>query len=62
MTSTYKEDIDKNFVSEYDRFLRAFDKEHPQKSASQQQEINKNARIAKKRDNPMAENDATDIL
>ncbi len=31
--------LDRNFVSTIDRFLTAFDKQHPEKSASQTQEI-----------------------
>ena len=46
--------IDKKFVSEYDKFLRKFDQEHPQKSASQLKEITKAQRIAKLRDDPNA--------
>lgn len=31
--------LDRNFVSNIDRFLTAFDKQYPEKSASQTQEI-----------------------
>lgn len=42
---------DKNFVSELDVFLHQFDQQHPEKSASQQAEIDKHQYIAKLRDN-----------
>lgn len=42
-------DIDKAYVSPYDKFLYEFDAKHEQ-SASQQQEIKKHARIAYLRD------------
>ncbi|WP_035918514.1 CBU_0585 family protein [Legionella fairfieldensis] len=42
-------DIDKAYVSPYDKFLFEFDATH-KKSASQQQEIEKNQRIAHLRD------------
>ena len=42
-------DIDKAYVSPYDRFLFEFDATHP-KSASQLKEINKYKRIAALRD------------
>ncbi len=57
MTHKYIEDLDKAYVSEYDTFLQAFDKKHPLKSLSQQKEIEKNGRIAEKRDNPLASHD-----
>lgn len=41
---------DKNFVSAIDRFLADFDKHHPQKSASQQQEIEQYQALMAKRD------------
>ncbi len=43
-------DIDKAYVSPYDKFLFAFDAAH-EKSASQLQEIKKHKRIAFLRDN-----------
>ena len=43
-------EIDKHFVSPYDKFLRKFDEEHPEKSASQLKEIEKHRKIAEKRD------------
>lgn len=52
MSHNYIEDIDKAYVSEYDTFLTAFDKEHPIKSLSQQAEIAKHRLLAEKRDNP----------
>lgn len=44
-----KKDIDKAYVSEYDKFLQRFDATH-EKSLSQQKEINKHQRIARLRD------------
>ncbi len=43
---------DKNYVSELDKFLQQFDKDHQQQSASQQEEIDKHDKIFAKRDNP----------
>lgn len=45
-----KERINRTFVSEHDIFLTKFDKKHPKKSASQQKEIDKHARIFALRD------------
>lgn len=44
-------DIDKAYVSPYDKFMRQFDKDH-EKSPSQIKEIEKHKRIAERRDNP----------
>lgn len=44
-------DIDKSYISPYDKFLCDFDKKHS-KSTSQQKEIEKHRRIAALRDNP----------
>lgn len=41
---------DKNFVSDIDKFLADFDKRHPQKSASQEQEIEQYYALMAKRD------------
>lgn len=60
--TSYIEDVDKAYVSEYDHFLRAFDKEHPIKSSSQQAEINKHRRIAEKRDNPLSSCDSEPLI
>lgn len=46
-----KHDINKAYVSPYDKFLYQFNKSHAL-SASQQQEILKHTRIAELRDNP----------
>lgn len=46
-----KYDINKAYVSPYDKFLYNFDAKHP-KSASQLKEISKHKRIALLRDNP----------
>jgi len=54
--STYEQDIDKAYISSYDKFLRNFDKTH-EKSASQLAEIKKNQRIADLRDDPSLEAD-----
>ena len=48
-----KHDIDKAYVSPYDRFLFEFDATH-EKSASQLKEIKKHQRIAVLRDKPTA--------
>lgn len=48
-----KHDIDKSYVSPYDKFLYAFDETH-EKSESQLAEIKKHQRIAELRDNPDA--------
>lgn len=42
--------LDKNFVSNIDKFLVNFDKRHPQKSASQAQEIEQYQILMAKRD------------
>lgn len=46
-------DIDKSYVSPYDRFLFEFDATHP-KTTSQLREIEKHQKIAQKRDFPNA--------
>ena len=43
-------EIDKRYVSPIDKFLQQFDQDHPEKSASQQKEIEKHRIIAEKRD------------
>lgn len=45
-------DVEKFYISEYDRFYCHFDKTHPL-SAAQLKEKEKHARIARKRDNPI---------
>lgn len=47
-------DIDKAYVSPYDKFLTKFDETHA-KTASQLKEIKKHQRIATLRDNPDAQ-------
>jgi hypothetical protein len=42
--------LDKNFVSELDQFLEAFDKKHPILTESQQKERSKYIRIYRLRD------------
>ncbi|MDF1678373.1 MAG: hypothetical protein P1U32_06735 [Legionellaceae bacterium] len=46
-------DIDKAYVSPFDKFLRDFDTKHAP-SASQQKEIKKHQKIFKKRDKAIA--------
>lgn len=41
---------DRNFVSDIDQFLAAFNKRHPEKSASQEQEIEQYQTLMTKRD------------
>lgn len=41
---------DRNFVSEIDRFLADFDKRHPEKSVSQEKEIEQYQVLMMKRD------------
>lgn len=41
---------DKNFVSDLDKFLQAWDEQHPELSASQQKEIKKHKRVQQLRD------------
>jgi hypothetical protein len=60
--TSYIEDIDKSYVSEYDIFLRAFDKAHPVKSSSQKAEIMKHQHLAEKRDNPQSSDDSESII
>lgn len=43
-------EIDKHYVSPYDKFLQKFDQDNPDKSASQLKEIEKHRIIAAKRD------------
>lgn len=53
-------DIDKAYVSPYDKFLAEFDATH-KPSASQQAEINKARRIAFLRDNRQSQNKEGEI-
>ncbi len=55
-----KNDIDKAFVSTYDKFLFEFDATH-EKSPSQLKEIKKDARIAKLRDKPQIKDEEGEI-
>ena len=55
MTQHSKFDINKTFVSVYDKFLKAFDKTHDV-SAAQKKEIEKHERIARLRDQGKREN------
>lgn len=41
---------DRNFVSVIDKFITAFDKQHPEKSASQEKEIEQYQVLMTKRD------------
>lgn len=49
-TTNNKLNPDRNFVSDIDQFLAAFDKRHPEKSASQEQEIEQYQTLNTKRD------------
>jgi hypothetical protein len=53
-------DIDKAYVSPYDKFLFEFDATH-KKSASQMREIQKHERLAEMRDNKEYKNDKGEI-
>lgn len=53
-------DIDKAYVSPYDKFLFEFDATHS-KSASQMKEIKKHERIARMRDDKDYQNDKGEI-
>ncbi len=53
-------DINKAYVSPYDKFMFEFDANH-EKSKSQIKEIEKHARIAKLRDNPEAQVEQDEI-
>ncbi len=53
-------DIDKAYVSPYDKFLFEFDATHS-KSESQMKEITKHARIAKMRDDKNYKNEKGEI-
>lgn len=48
--------INKQYISEFDKFLQNLDKNYP-KSPSQQEEIRKHLRIFHLRDEPAAAND-----
>jgi hypothetical protein len=52
-----KNDIDKAYISPYDKMIFEFDATHP-KSESQLKEINKHKRIANLRDNSQTEQDS----
>lgn len=53
-------DIDKFYVSPYDKFMYEFDATH-EKSASQLKEIEKHQRIAERRDNATPEKEREQI-
>lgn len=48
----FKKGINRRFVSQTDKFLHFFDEDHPEKSESQQHEIQKAARVSHMRDTP----------
>jgi len=50
MSHNYIEDLDRAYVSQYDRFLQTFDEQYPKLSESQRKEIEKHRHIANKRD------------
>ena len=54
------QDIDKFYVSDYDKFMRKFDREHPQ-SKSQLNEIAQHEKIANLRDNVQENDKQSDI-
>lgn len=45
-----KRNPDRNFISEIDRFLTTFDKRHPERSASQEKDIEKYQVLIMQRD------------
>ena len=51
-----KRKVSKEYVSELDKFLRDFDQQTPEPSASQREEINKHKRIAALRDHKEVQN------
>lgn len=53
-------DIDKFYISPYDKMFHSFDKTH-EKSASQKKEIDKHARIARLRDDANAKDGDKEI-
>lgn len=55
-----KNDINKAYVSPYDKFFYGFDAKH-KKSASQLKEIKKYERIARLRDNPDVQDEVIEI-
>jgi hypothetical protein len=55
-----EQDINKAYVSPYDKFLYQFDRDH-EKSLSQLKEILKHERIANLRDNPDAADSSGEI-
>jgi hypothetical protein len=60
ITMSNETEIDKAYVSPYDKFLFEFDATH-QKSASQMNEIAKHAKLARMRDDKNYSEDAGDI-
>ena len=50
MKSIKNQNPDRSFVSVIDKFLSAFDKRHPEKSASQEKEIEQYQVLMAKRD------------
>lgn len=57
-----KDKVDKHFISDDDRFLNDFDKQHPEKSTSQLEEISKHERIFKLRDDATASDETADVF
>ena len=47
-----KDKVDRRYVSDLDKFLKEFDQQHPEPSASQAEEIKKHERLATLRDEP----------
>jgi hypothetical protein len=42
--------LDRSYISEFDKFLFEYDWQHPKKSLSQQEEIDKHRKVFEKRD------------
>lgn len=47
----------RHYVSDIDQFLKDFDRNHPEKTESQHQEIKKHERVFRLRDNKIKDND-----
>lgn len=57
----FKKRIEKSFVSELDQMMFQFDHDHPEKSVSQQAEIDKATRVNRKRDHANYDLDRQDV-
>lgn len=54
--------LDRKFVSEADRFLKQFDRDHQEPTANQEREIIKHRKLHEKRDNAVADDASDNIL